>query len=62
MTIKEKYAVLLEEIAELLRSKNKEIALQRWQIGELQTKLEAAEKELRETQDALHKAKEGGAA
>lgn len=45
MTTEQKYNALLEELGELLRSKNTTISCQRWQIDELKAKLEAAEQE-----------------
>ena len=42
---KEKYETLLSELAEVIKSKNTTIILQRYEIEELKKKLEAAEKE-----------------
>lgn len=45
MTSQQKYNVLLEELGELLQSKNTTISVQRWQLDNLKEKLAAAEKE-----------------
>lgn len=45
MTEKERYDTLLQELAEILRSKNDEISLLRWQVSTLEGKLKDAEEE-----------------
>lgn len=44
---KEKYEILLSELAEVLRQKNEKIKLQGYEIENLRLKLEAAEKSLK---------------
>lgn len=39
----EKYNVLLQELAESIRSKNNEIAILRWKVADLEAKLKQAE-------------------
>lgn len=46
MNDKQKYAAVLEELGEVLQSKNTTISCQKWQIDQLKEKLEAAEKEI----------------
>lgn len=43
MTQEEQYNLLLREVAELIKSKNDEISLLRWQVADLEAKLRAAE-------------------
>ena len=43
MTQEEQYNILLREVAELIKSKNDEISLLRWQVTDLESKLRAAE-------------------
>lgn len=43
MTQEEQYNLLLREVAELIKSKNDEISLLRWQVADLESKLKAAE-------------------
>lgn len=43
MTEKERYDTILLELAEVLRSKNDEISLLRWQISTLEGKLKDVE-------------------
>ena len=43
MTQEEQYNLLLREVAELIKSKNDEISLLRWQVADLEVKLRAAE-------------------
>lgn len=45
MTEKERYDTILQELAEVLRSKNDEISLLRWQVSTLEEKLKDAEEE-----------------
>lgn len=45
MTRAEKYNLLLEEIAEIIKSKNNTILLQKSRIEDLEAKLQAAKKE-----------------
>ena len=46
MTDEQKYSAVLKELGELLDSKNTTISCQRWQIEQLQAKLEDAEKQM----------------
>lgn len=43
MTDKERYEVLLSELAEILKAKNETISMQSWQIDNLKTQLKEAE-------------------
>ena len=43
MTQEEQYNLLLREVAELIKTKNDEISLLRWQVADLEAKLRAAE-------------------
>lgn len=43
MTQEEQYKLLLSEVAELIKSKNDEISMLRWQVAALEAKLRAAE-------------------
>ena len=43
MTEKERYYTILQELAEVLRSKNDEISLLRWQVSTLEGKLKDVE-------------------
>lgn len=43
MTQEEQYNLLLREVAELIKSKNDEISLLRWQVADLEAKLRAEE-------------------
>lgn len=43
MTQEEQYNLLLREVAELIKSKNDEISLLRWQVADLEAKLRAVE-------------------
>lgn len=43
MTEKERYDTILQELAEVLRSKNVEISLLRWQVSTLEGKLKDVE-------------------
>lgn len=43
MTEKERYDTILQELAEVLRSKNVEISLLRWQVSTLEEKLKDVE-------------------
>lgn len=42
----ETYQILMDELAELLKSKNAEIRLLKWQVEDLKAKLEKAEAHL----------------
>lgn len=45
MTDEQRYSAVLKELGEVLQDKNTTICCQKWQIEELEAKLEAAEKE-----------------
>jgi hypothetical protein len=51
MNDKQKYAAVLEELGEVLQSKNTTISCQKWQIDQLKEKLEKAEAERDEKYD-----------
>lgn len=46
MTDEQKYAAVLKELGEVLQQKNTTISTQKWQIDNLEEKLEAADAEL----------------
>ena len=43
MTQNEQYELLLREIADMIKSKNDEISVLRWQVANLEAKLKEAE-------------------
>ena len=43
MTEKERYDIILQELAEVINSKNGEISILRWQVSNLEAKLKELE-------------------
>lgn len=45
MTEKDRYDVIMQELAEVIRNKNNEISILRWQVTNLEAKLKELEDE-----------------